>query len=125
MLGTEHGLVSLDVDVDIGLDGLGDGVNAIGAAGAVFGRKDRGEAVLLGVSEDFVGIGGDEHLIEQRAGAGRMIDAGDHGLSGDLAQDFARQAGGTEARRDDGESSLADYGLAGGFQFNQLRCSLG
>jgi len=42
----------------------------VGAAGAVFGREDGGEQVLLGEVEDLVGVGSDEDLVEQRTGAG-------------------------------------------------------
>ncbi len=35
MLGLEEGFVALDVDVDVGVDELGDGVEAVGAAGEI------------------------------------------------------------------------------------------
>ena len=35
VFGLEEGLVALDVDVDVGVDLLGDGVDAVGAAGEV------------------------------------------------------------------------------------------
>ena len=35
VFGLEEGFVALDVDVDIGVDELGDGVDAVGAAGEV------------------------------------------------------------------------------------------
>ena len=57
----------------------------------------------LGEVEDFVGVGGDEDLIEERAGAGGAIDPGDHGLAGNFAEDFARQASGAEAGGDNGK----------------------
>jgi hypothetical protein len=99
----EERLVSLDVDVDVGGDGLGDGVDTVGAAGAILGSEDGGKAVGLGEVENLVGVSGDEDLIEERAGTGGAIDPGDHGLAGNLAEDFAGQAGGAEARGDDGE----------------------
>ena len=104
VVGGEERLVALDVDVDVGGDGLGDGVDAVGAAGAVLGGEDGGEAVGLGEVEDLVGVGGDEDLVEEGAGAGGAIDPGEHGLAGDFAEDFAGQAGGAEARGDDGEN---------------------
>lgn len=102
--GGEEGLVSLDVDVNVGGDGLGDGIDAVGAAGAVLGGKDGGERVGLRVVEDFIGVGGDEDLVEEGAGAGGAIDPGEHGLAGDFAENFAGQAGGAEAGGDDGEN---------------------
>ena len=35
VLGFEEGFVALDVDVDVGVDLLGDGVDAVGAAGEI------------------------------------------------------------------------------------------
>ena len=102
--GREERLVALDVDVDVGGDGLGDGVDAVGAAGAVLGGEDGGERVGLRVVEDFIGVSGDEDLIEEGAGAGGAIDPGEHGLAGDFAENFAGQARGAETRGDDGEN---------------------
>ena len=104
VLRREERLVSLDVDVDVGGDGLGDGVDTVGAAGAILGSEDGGQAVGLGEVEDFVGVRGDEDLIEERAGTGGAIDPGEHGLAGDLAKDFAGQARGAKARGNDGEN---------------------
>jgi len=104
VIGGEERLVALDVDVDVGGDGLSDGVDAVGAAGAILGGKDGGERVGLGEVEDLVGVGGDEDLVEEGTGAGGAIDPGDHGLAGNFAKDFAGQAGGAEAGGDDGEN---------------------
>ena len=35
MFGFKEGFVALDVDVDVGVDLLGDGVDAVGAAGEI------------------------------------------------------------------------------------------
>ncbi len=104
MAGREERLVALDVDVDVGGDGLGDGVDAVGAAGAVLGGEDGARSKGLRVVEDFIGVSGDEDLIEEGAGAGGAIDPGEHGLAGDFAENFAGQAGGAEAGGDDGEN---------------------
>jgi hypothetical protein len=104
VIGSEEGLVALDVDVDVGGDGLGYGVDAVGATGAIFGGEDGGERVGLGEAEDLVGVGGDENLVEEGTGAGGAIDPGEHGFAGDFAEDFAGQTGGAEAGGDDGEN---------------------
>lgn len=103
VIGREERLVALDVEVDVGADGLGDGVDAVGAAGAVGGGEDGGDAAGLAEVEDLVGVGGDEDTVEKGAGAGGAIDPGDHGVAGDFAEDFAGEAGGTEAGGNDGE----------------------
>jgi len=54
---------------------------------------------------DFVGVGGDEKVVELRASAGSVVDPGEHGAAGDLAQNLAVKAGGGEASRDDAEGS--------------------
>ena len=113
VVGGEEGLVALDVDIDVGGDGLGDGPNAVGAAGAVLGSEDGGEGVGLGEVEHLVGVSGDEDLVEEGAGAGGAIDPGDHGLAGDFAKDFAGQARGAEARGDDGENVAEGGGQRG------------
>lgn len=105
VFGEEKGLVALDVQVNIRGDGLGDGVDAVGAAGAVGGSEDGRKATRLREGEHLFRVGGDEHLIEQRAGAGGAIDPGQHGLAGNFAQDLAGQAGGSEACGNDGEDA--------------------
>jgi hypothetical protein len=100
----EERLVSLNIDVNVSGDRLGDGVNAIGAAGAILGGEDGGQAVGLGEVEDLVGVGGNEDLVEQRAGTGGAVNPDEHGLAGDFAEDFAGQARGAETRGDDGEN---------------------
>ena len=105
VLGPEHGLVALNVDVYFRRDGLSDGVDTVCSAGAVGRGEDGWQSVLLGEGEDFARVGGDEYLIDQRAGTGGAIDPGEHGLAGDFAKDFAWHAAGGEARRNDGEGS--------------------
>ena len=64
---------------------------------------------------DFVRVGGDEKLVELRTGAGGFVDPGEHGASGDGAEDFAGEARGREAGGDDSEDSNAGvlFGLLG------------
>ena len=40
------------------------------------------------------------------AGAGGVVDPGEHGAAGDLAEDLARQARGGQAGRDGAESAM-------------------
>ena len=72
MFGLEEGLVALDVDVDVGGDELGDGVDAVGAAGEIGRGELDGPVVLVAEVGDFVGVGGDEDVVELRAGAGGL-----------------------------------------------------
>jgi len=37
---------------------------------------------------DFVGVGGDDYSVELGAGDGGFVDPGEHGTSGDGAEDF-------------------------------------
>ena len=109
MLGFEQGFVALDVDVDVGLVELGDGVDAVGAAGQVGGGELDGPAVLVAEIDDFLGVGGDEDVIELRAGLRCGVDPSEHGSASDSAEDLARETGGGEAGGDDAE----DAGVVG------------
>ena len=97
VFGFEEGFVALDVDVDVGVDQLGDGVDAVGAAGEVGRGELDGPVVLAAEVGDFVGVGGDEDAVELGAGAGGLVDPGEHGPAGDGAEDFAGRR--VEARR--------------------------
>ena len=105
VLGLEQRLVALDVDVDLGGDALGDGVDAVGAAGEVGRGELDGPAVGAAEGGDLLGVGGDDDVVELRAGAGGLVDPGEHGAAGDLAQDLAGQAGGGETGGDDAEGA--------------------
>ena len=105
VVGAEEGFVALDVDVDVGWMGERDGVDAVGAAGEVGGGDLIGPVVVGAEVGDFFGVGGDEDLIELGAGFGGLVDPGEHGASGDGAEDFTGEAGGGEARGDDAEDS--------------------
>ena len=73
-----------------------------------------GQLLLAAEVGDFVGVGGDEDLVELGAGAGGFVDPGEHGASGDGAEDFAGQARGGEAGGDDAEDGIGPlFGGAG------------
>ena len=111
VFGAEEGLVALDVDVDFGVDVLGDGVDAVSAAGEIGRGEFDGEAELVAESDDFCGVGGDEDVVKLRAGAGGFDHPGEERAAGDLAKDLAGEAGGGEAGGDDAEG--ADHFLYG------------
>jgi hypothetical protein len=103
VLGFEEGFVALDVDVDVGGDLLGDGVNAVGAAGQGGGGELDRPVVLMTEVGYFFGVGGDDDSVELGAGAGGFEDPGEHGAAGDGAKDFTGEAGRGKARGDDAE----------------------
>ena len=106
MFGAEEGFVALDVDVDVGVEDLGDGVEAVGAAGKVGRGELEGPVVLAAEGGDLLGVGGDEDAVELRTFLCGLVDPGEHGSACDLAEDLARQAGGGEAGGDDAEDGL-------------------
>jgi hypothetical protein len=110
VLGLEQGLVALDVDVDLGGEALGDGVDAVGAAGEVGRGELDGPAVGAAERGDLFGVGGDDDLIELGAGASGLVNPGEHGTAGDLAQNLARQAGGGETGGNDAEGAEGRHG---------------
>jgi len=105
MFGTEKRLVALDVDVDLGVDELGDSVDAIGAAGQIGRGELDGEAELVAESDDFFGVSSDEDLVELRTGAGGVDNPSEQRAAGDVAKDLAGQAGGGETGGDDAENA--------------------
>jgi hypothetical protein len=103
VLGFEEGLVALDVDVDVGVNVLGDGVDAICAAGQVGGREFDWPVVLVAEVGHFFGVGGDDDSSELRADDRSFVDPSEHWSAGDGAKDFTGEAGGGEACGDDAE----------------------
>jgi hypothetical protein len=101
VLGFEQGFVALDVDVDVGVDQLGDGVDAVGAAGQVRGRELDWPVVALAEFGYFFGVGGDDDLVELGAGGGGLVDPREHGAAGDDTKNFTGEPGGGEACGDD------------------------
>jgi hypothetical protein len=114
VLGFEEGFVALDVDVDVGWDLLGDGVDAVGAAGKLGGGELDGPIVLPAEGGYFIGVGGDDDAVELGAGRSGFEDPGEHGPAGDGAEDLAGEARGGEARRNNTEDDwLWLFGLRG------------
>ncbi len=92
MLRTRERLIALDVDVDIGLDRAGNLPYAVRSAAVRLGSHARGDAEFFAVLYNLARIGGDNRLRNQLTGRHCLIDAGNHGLTGNFAQRFARQA---------------------------------
>jgi hypothetical protein len=103
VLGLEEGFVALDVDVDGGVAELGDGVEAVGARWKLGRGHLPGPAMAGAELGHLLGVGGDEDFVELGAGAGGLVDPGEHGASGDGAEHFAGEACGGEAGGDDSE----------------------
>jgi hypothetical protein len=99
----EKRFVALDVDVNLGIDELGYGVDSIGAAREIGRSEMDWPGILMAQRDDFFRVGGDDDLVELRACARRRNDPGEEWASGDLAEDFAGQAGGGEAGGNDAE----------------------
>ena len=118
MLGFEERLVALDVDVDIGVELLGDGVDAVGSAGQIAGGELDGPAVLVAELSDFIGVGGNNDAIELGAGTGGLEDPGEHRPSGDEAKDLAGEARGGEAGGDDAEDGGGPLFDASGIKYD-------
>ena len=71
---TKQWFVALDVDVDVGVDGLRDGEEAVGSAGQVRRGHDGGPAAGIAEILDFGGVGGDDDVVEHGAGFGGLVD---------------------------------------------------
>jgi hypothetical protein len=108
----EEGFVALDVDVDVCRVELGYGVDAVGPAGEGGRGHFHGPVIFVAEIGYFIGVGGDEDMVKLGAGAGRLDDPGEHGPTGDFAEDLAGKTGGGEAGGDDAE----DCGLCLLFQ---------
>ncbi|HMF63298.1 MAG TPA: hypothetical protein VK608_04350, partial [Edaphobacter sp.] len=83
---------------------LGYGVNAVGAAGQVGRGELEGPAAAFAELGDLFGVGGDQQVIELRAGLCGLEDPGEHRPSGDGAKDLTGEPGGGEAGRNDAEN---------------------
>jgi len=60
VLGFEKGFVALNVDVDLGVDDLGDGVDAVGAAGEVRRGELAAPVIVAAEGGDLFGVGSDD-----------------------------------------------------------------
>lgn len=105
VFGLEEGLVALDVDVDVGGEELGYGVDAVGSAGEIGGGELDGPVILAAEIGDLVGVCCDDNAGELRAGDGGFVDPGEHGTTGDGTKDFARQTRGGEACGNDAKDN--------------------
>ena len=105
VLRPSHGFIALDVQVNIGGHGLRHFVHPLRAAAMRGGGHLGLPAVTLAGLHDFIGISGDDHVIEQSSAVNRLVDPANQEFSGNLAQRFARQPGGGETGGDDGDDS--------------------
>jgi hypothetical protein len=106
VFGSEQRFVTLNIDVDIGVVELRDGVKAVGSAGEIGrGEFDR-DVETMAEGGDFFGVGSDEDLVELGAGLGRLDDPGEERLAGDFAEELTGKAGGGEAGRNDAEDAV-------------------
>ena len=105
VFGAQQGLVALEINVDVRGNGLGDGVDTVGAAAAVLGREHSWEAEALRQFHNLSRVGRDQDLVERRAGAGGAVHPGEHGLARDRPEHFAGQAGRSKARGNDAEDA--------------------
>lgn len=103
MLRLDEGFVALDINVDIGWNLLGDGLNTIGSAGKAGGGHLEGPAAVSTKIGDLLGVGGDDGGGEAWATKGGFVDPGEHGLPGDGSKNFSGKAGGGEACGDNAE----------------------
>src|SRR5690349_10680275 len=97
VLGAGKWLVTLHVDVDLGVDRMSYFVYAVGAAAMLRGRHASVPTVALAQRHDLVGVGSDDNVFQflgQTFGrARRFVNALDHRFAIDLAQWLAREAG--------------------------------
>ena len=93
MLWPGEGLISLNIQINIGSSGIGNLVDTLGAA-AVLGRGHaRMPAVFLAHFQDFLGIRRHHNSVKQRRRGHATVDVANHGKAGDLSKRFARKAG--------------------------------
>jgi len=83
VFGFEEGLIALDVDVDFGVDELGDGVDAVGATGEVRRGELTGPVILTTDRGNFLGIGSYDEVVELGAGPSCLVNPCKHGAPGD------------------------------------------
>jgi len=86
VVGPEERLVALDVDVDVGVVQLCDGMEAIGSAGEIGRREFHGDVELAAKIGDLFGVGCDKNLIKLRTCAGGVDDPGQQRAPGNLAK---------------------------------------
>ncbi len=120
MLAARQRLITLHVDVDVGIDGLRDFVNAIGAA-AMLGRGQAiAPAILPADGGNLLRVGCHDDILQLGAGARGFVNMREHGTAGDVAKDLARQPGGGESGRNDGDG-VHEVSFAGERTITQAR----
>ena len=103
MLPPRHRLIALHVDVNVRRDRLSNFVHAIGPTAV--SRRCHAEVPSVRPANlgDLLGISSYDYVIQLSAGARGLVDMRQHGTSIDLAQNLAREAGGSKTGRDDGD----------------------
>jgi len=96
-------LVALDVDVDIGLDDLGDSMDSVGAAGQIGRGELKGPAAALAKFSYFGGVRSDENVAELGTGLRCFVDPCQHGFTSNGTKNFAREARRSQTCRDNAE----------------------
>lgn len=119
VFGAEERLIPLNVDIDGGGDEVGDGVNTVGSAGEIGRGEEDGPVMLAAEAGYFFGVGGDEDMVELGAGAGGLVDPGEHRFAGDRAQDLAGETGGMEAGRNDAKDGSGVLSGGGGIGYHE------
>ena len=108
MFAARQRLIALYVDVNVGIDRLRDFVHPIGSA-AMFRRSQAiVPAVLAADRRNLFRIGGHDDILQLRARAGSVVNMRQHGTAGNLAKNFARQAGRGQPRGNNGDSFHGD-----------------
>ena len=102
----------------------GDGAEAVCAARQTGRSHAPGPALALAQSTDLLGIRGDDDLVELGAAAGGFDDPREHGPAGNLAQYFARQAGGLEPRGNDADHALRLFPADAWIKYHYPCCAL-
>lgn len=103
VLGARQRLVALHVDVHICINCLRDLVHPIRAAAMLVRGHARVPAVLAANIQDFLRVGGDNHVGEHGRGLRGVIDTVEHCAPVDLAKNLARQARRGNTGRNNGD----------------------
>jgi hypothetical protein len=106
--------IALHVDVHVGIDGLRDLVNTVSAAAMIRRGQADTPTVVAAYRRDLFGVGGDDDVMQCRAGSSRPINVRQHGRAVDVAQNLEGEPGRSEPCGYDGNgfhpaSLLARY----------------
>jgi hypothetical protein len=105
VFGAEERFVTLDVDIDVGVVELGDGVDAVGSAGKIGRGEFHGDVETMAEAGDLFGVSGNQDAVELGTRARCIDDPGEQGTARYLAENLAGEAGGGEAGGDDTEDA--------------------